>query len=363
MTNIKQQRICLLVHSLDPSRGGGRFALGLSEHLRSEGYQVRVLTTLSAGASPEDALLGPGLVGVISNFYKIREAIRDCDIVHALDPLPYGLLAIVAGVGLKKKRVITAVGSGAVRPLYRLGVASVVRWVYRSMHVRTAISHYVVREIQKKAEALNFLVIVPGIDTSVFDRGATPAYPHPRPYILSVAKVKPRKGVHVALEAFAEVAKVVDAVDYINVGVCEGAYAERIKGSVQELGIESRVLFKERVSDDELKALYRGARAFILLPQDDDHDIEGFGLVYVEAAAFGLPVIGTHNSGAEDALMDGVNGYLIESHDASTAAVRLRSILEDEALRRRLSEASVAFAETLDWKNIVKQYSALYQAL
>lgn len=359
--NPQPLRICLLAHSLDPKRGGGRFALGLSEQLRSEGYEVRVLTALSAGAVPEDTLLGPRLSSILIHFFVIRRAIRSCDIVHALDPLPYGLVAIVAGWGLRKKTVITAIGSGAVRPLYRPVLATLVWWIYRTVDARTAISRYVVREIQKKAPGLNFSVVVPGIDIRLFDRSAVSVPSRPRPYILSVAKVKPRKGVHVALDAFAEIAEAFPELDYINVGVCEGEYAATVKTSVQKRGLGSRVLFKERVSDEELKALYKGARLFVLLPQDDDHDIEGFGLVYVEAAAFGLPVIGTRNSGAEDAVRDGTNGYLVDPQDRAAAAASMRTLLKDKDLHQRFSEASVAFAQSLDWKNIVKQYSAVYQ--
>ena len=88
-------------------------------------------------------------------------------------------------------------------------------------------------------------------------------------------------------------------------------FLAQLEARIAALGLQDAVELLGRVSDEELLRLYHGYAAFWLLPVDDGHQFEGFGLVYWEANACGRPVIGALRSGAEDAIEDGLNGYLV----------------------------------------------------
>ncbi len=355
----------MLTYSLDEKRGGGRFVQGILNELRvDERVTVEVLTSLPSNAPDEDACLPPNIFGLLVNLPKIRRKMRHADVVHAIDLFPFGFIAVFASMGLRKKILLTAIGSASVQPLYRTGLSLLSKYVYRRANITTAISGYVARLIRTKVPNLPVRVIIPGIAYHYFASRTTETVHKPaRPFILSVAKVKPRKGLEVSLRAFAHVARVRSDMDYLIVGVCEGQYFIEIKELTARLGITERVQFLERISDEELVRLYRTAELFLLLPQNVDNDIEGFGLVFVEAAAFGLPVIGTLESGAEDAVLDGKNGYLVPPTDSDQAAEKMLAIIENPELRERLSRASVAFAKACDWKNKITEYSELYELL
>lgn len=354
----------MLTHSLDTKRGGGRLASGLVKHLREqEGFKVTVLTTLSSGNSLEESILFSNPIKLLFSYWRVRRILSTCDIVQALDVFPYGILAVVASIGLRKKIVITAIGSSSIQPLDRPVPLFLSKMAYRRADAVTAISSYVARAITTKVPELPIQVIIPGIEYEYFTGKSGSVSTRERPYILSVAKVKPRKGLHISLRAFEVAARVFPELEYVIVGVCEGSYALEIQALVRELSIEDRVVFMQGISDEELVSLYREAELFMLLPQNDDNDVEGFGLVFVEAAAFGLPVIGAKESGAEDAVLDGENGYLVDPLDFESAGEHIVRIMNDRSLRERFEKRSVEFAEACDWKNIIKRYSALYELL
>ncbi len=356
--------ICLLVHSVDTKQGGGRLAEGFISHMRAEGFNIHALTTLPQGVNAEDAVLSTNPITLIRNASKIRRAMAKADLVHAMDVFPYGIVAAVLNIGLRKPLIIGVIGSASLQPLYRPILAALSRWAYRQADLLTATSFYMARQVHKKMPELKMEVIFPAIDYRYFaERTSSYQLENKRPFVLSVAKVKPRKGLDVSLPAFAQVAAKIPELDYVIVGSCDGEYCREIHQLVKTLGIESRVIFKQKISDEELIALYRGASLFLLLPQNVGNDVEGFGLVFVEAAAFGLPVIGARESGAEDALVDTENGYLVDPHDVDGAATRMLQILEDPALRERFAERSVEFAKEDDWGVIIKKHRALYDTL
>ena len=136
---------------------------------------------------------------------QIRKTIKQCDIVHALDLFPFGIVAIIASLGLGKKIIITTAGTGSIKPLYRPGIAFFSRWALRRANILTAISHYTAREIQKKVPSLNFTIITPGVAYDYFSK-LSPEHPGSvspeTKYILSVGSLVKRKGYHISLPAF-----------------------------------------------------------------------------------------------------------------------------------------------------------------
>ena len=142
-----------------------------------------------------------------------------------------------------------------------------------------------------------------------------------------------------------------------------GSGGPAIRGLVRELGLEDRVVMVKHVPRPFLVGLYRNAELFMLLPYDVDKDVEGFGFVFLEAAAAGLPVIGTRESGAEDALSHGENGFLVPPQDPPAAAEAAIRILSSPELKERFSRASLAFAREMNWERVAAAYHHIYRSL
>jgi len=87
---------------------------------------------------------------------------------------------------------------------------------------------------------------------------------------------------------------------------------------------------------------------------------EGFGLVFLEASACGLPVIGTTGSGVAEAVLDGETGLLVPQGDVPALAEAITRVLTDDDLRARLGAAGRAYAQTQDWAQVAAHVAALY---
>ncbi len=145
-----------------------------------------------------------------------------------------------------------------------------------------------------------------------------------RPYVLTVARLVPRKGVDILVEAFAKL----DQVRFGNlrlVVVGEGPERDTLQRmavhfllnpSTEARNPSNRVVFLGHVSDEDLPFLYTGAELFALTPRSVKGDREGFGIVYIEAGAAGRAVIGTRSGGATEAVVHKATGLLVQPDSA-----------------------------------------------
>jgi len=168
-------------------------------------------------------------------------------------------------------------------------------------------------------------------------------------------------GYEYSISAFAEISKKFPNLKYVIVG--RGPEREALKLQITNYKLQNKIIFLDNLNEDELIALYQNAELFILLPQDIKKDIEGFGLVFLEAAAAGLPVIGTKASSAEDALLDGRNGILAPQKDFNQASDAMVKILSNTELKKSFSQESLKFAKAMNWERVAQQYSSLYHNL
>jgi phosphatidylinositol alpha-1,6-mannosyltransferase len=168
--------------------------------------------------------------------------------------------------------------------------------------------------------------------------------------VLAVARLDPAhayKGVDTLLEAWPRVVEVVPEARLTVIG--DGADRARLQHRADELGIGSAVRFAGRVPDDRLAEEYAKASLFALPGRTrtgSDAEGEGFGLVYVEAGAAGLPVVAGSGGGADDAVEHGVSGLLVDPDDVGAVADAIAHVLTNPELARRLGEGGRRLAET-----------------
>ncbi len=124
-------------------------------------------------------------------------------------------------------------------------------------------------------------------------------------------------------------------------------YEERLKEAASRSGLMVR--FLGRVPDDELARIYSQADVFAMTSIDHRHSVEGFGLVYLEAAAHGLPVVAHAVGGVPEAVIDGVTGLLVPPADRGALGAAFSRLITDADLRRRLGAAGREWSHRNSW--------------
>ena len=169
---------------------------------------------------------------------------------------------------------------------------------------------------------------------------------------VSVCRLLEKKGIGNALRAFARIAgeDASERRDSCFLVIGTGAYEAALVTLAEELGIADRVVFTGHVPDEELVDLYRLGDVFVMpnrkLP---DGDTEGFGLVFLEANACGLPVIAGCDGGSTDAVQDHVNGLVVDGHSVPDIARAMSLLRHDAVLREQLSHRGLELARNASW--------------
>lgn len=181
--------------------------------------------------------------------------------------------------------------------------------------------------------------------------------------LLTVGRLIPRKGQDTVIRILPEVSRHVPVVYWV---AGEGTPVEqrRLERIAQERGVRDRVRFLGAVPDTELPALYRACDVFVMLNRrTPEGDVEGFGMVFLEAGACGRPVVGGASGGAVEAVRHGVTGYLVPEGDEDAAVRDLVSLLEDPQLRERMGEAGRRFAARHAWERRARRVQAVCEML
>lgn len=215
------------------------------------------------------------------------------------------------------------------------GVTGLRRWALERCAMVLCVSRYTAQCLQAQAPRMSpdrFVTFPNALHEDWTRRVALPgdASPVPGRYLLAVSRLEPgerQKGIITTLEAFAAV----DAPDLSLVIAGSGADLGFLRRVAARLGIASRVVFTGAVDDGALLALYRGATAFVLPSAQ-----EGFGIVFLEAMYFGVPVIAAAEKGALDVVQDGVTGLLVPFGDVVALAAAVQRLSADAALHARL---------------------------
>lgn len=169
--------------------------------------------------------------------------------------------------------------------------------------------------------------------------------------VLTVGRLHPRKGQMLTLQALQMLpADVRSRLEYWVVGAqSKGNYEQLLRATAAEQP-ELVVRFFGNLPDDELAGVYDSADIFAMTSVNLDRSIEGFGLVYLEAAAHGLPVVAHDVGGVAEAVMDGVTGLLVPPNRPAQLAAAFEKLIHDADLRKKLGAAGREWAMRNCWK-------------
>jgi phosphatidylinositol alpha-1,6-mannosyltransferase len=344
----------LLVTNDFPPKVGGIQSYLYELWRRLPPEETHVLTTPYTGAADWDAaqpfsiervrrrvlLPAPGLSRRVDAMAREREA----DVIF-LDPvLPLGLVGRRLHAA---PHVLIAHGAEVNVPGRLPGSRTLARRVLRAASGLVAAGEYPARAAARVAgAALPTLVVPPGVDPDRFrllsagDRqrarrrfGIDPD----RPLVFGLSRLVPRKGFDVLIDAVAGL----DPRVQLAVGGA-GRDARRLARRAADRGITDRCTFLGRVPEADLADLYGCADVFAMLCRErwGGLEAEGYGIVFVEAAACGVPSIAGRSGGSHEAVVDGETGFVVDPHDVGGVRAALDRLLGDDALRERLGAAA-----------------------
>jgi phosphatidylinositol alpha-1,6-mannosyltransferase len=370
MTDQKRLHIALLTDTFLPHAGGSRFYYYNLFRRISEHHDVLVLTTKIPGWEDFDAREQTASFRIKRRFKPLRNlsysqlpklagtimralalAVTRPDVLHCGDLYPPGLI----GVMLKRIFGIPFVayshGEDFTLTSGRRFQPKVRNLIYHSADAVIANGTFAEEKLLEIGIPLEKIFkITPGLDTQVFfpqssDELRSRYGLGNELVVMTVARVVPQKGHSRVIRAIAALGNDVPPLKYIIAG--KGSQEKALRELAAELGVQDKVIFAGFIPEAELNLHYNLADV-VVMPnfQTEGGDIEGFGMVFLEANAAGKPVIGGRSGGTADAVADGVTGYLVDSENNEDLIEKLRCLLTDGELRNRMGAAGLRRAQT-----------------
>ncbi|MEY3165935.1 MAG: hypothetical protein RLZZ291_452, partial [Actinomycetota bacterium] len=212
-------------------------------------------------------------------------------------------------------------------------------------------------------DASKLIRVAPGIDTDHFSPCDSMSLRQrhglgSRPTIVSVGRLVHRKGQDRLIEALPKVLESIPDAALVLVG--EGPYRKHLDGLVNKYDLSGNVFFIGRINFAELPN-YIGMGDVFAMPSRSrlfGLEVEGLGIVYLEASSCGLPVIGGSSGGAPDAVLDGETGYVVDGNDLTAISTQIVRLLSDEKLRKEMGGRGRKWAiENWRWEIWSKEFN------
>jgi len=369
-------RILLISESFGSPGGWATYAKNLAAGLKQQGHNVMIYSAESAGVfpalpSPIQTLSHPFRTLVRS--WRLRSALQKFppDVIH-ITTEPYALLTALWPRALLKRTVMTIHGSYGVRLLQRWTSRHMLKRAFANLPAFITVSAYtkkrVGEELSRRTTAglaqkflTNAQVIYNAIEKPQSTAQKTKG-PQELRQILLIGPVKPRKGVLEAVEACALYRQKYGTPFVLRIiGTKEDSpYTQRVQQRMRELRLQDCIRFEGVLSAEKLTEAYGTADLLLLPTRTTENTFEGFGLVYIEAASYGVPSIGPDDSGAAEAVDEGRSGYRVHPTDATAIAERMHWILDEHRIS---PETCRAWAERFSIQNMTKAMDNLYGTL
>jgi phosphatidyl-myo-inositol dimannoside synthase len=361
---VNERRTLIVTNDFPPRQGGIQsFVHGLA--VRQPPGSVVVYASDHPGSAAFDAaqpfpvLRHP--TGLLVPTPAVRRravaALREfgCTAVWFGAAAPLGLLAPALRAAGAQRVVATTHGHEAGWAMLP-GARAALRRIGEGCDVVTYLGEYFRARLQSTlGRSAELVQLTPGVDTETFrpdvDGSAVRARHGltDRPVIVCVSRLVPRKGQDTLIHAMPLVRHRVPDAALLLVG--GGRYREELETLARSLGVADAVRFSGGVPHEELPAHFTAGDVFAMPCRTRRRglDVEGLGIVFLEASAAGLPVVVGDSGGAPDAVRHGETGFVVDGRDVGAVADRLVQLLTDDRLRARMGAAGRAWVER-DWR-------------
>ena len=290
------------------------------------------------------------------------------DLVHVGDP-------IVSPIGWILKKIFRVPVVGTVHGLDVTYPNPVYQWLVprllRALDSVVCISHSTYRECLERGIPADICAIIPPgvtVPSVRLDRDTARQWLEEVverdlqgvAVLLTVGRLVPRKGVAWFVESvWPRVLRGGGDVCYVVVG--RGPDEERVRALMARPEVAGKSHMLGRVSEGDLARVYAAADLFVMANTRTPGDMEGFGLVALEAAAYGVPVLAADLEGIQDAVVSGKTGCLLQSGDADVWVEGVLKMLSDPTGLQKMSRlAYAAVQERFTWANMADAYHALF---
>lgn len=265
------------------------------------------------------------------------------DLIECGQALPFGLIAWVFKRAFGVPYLVWIYGREILKPQQYPVMRCILRSVLQEAILVISISESTRQAaIQIGVSSGGVRVIYPPVDTHRFHPDIDGSWVIARhglqgkKVILTVSRLVPRKGIDTVIRAIPAILEAVPNAVYVIVG--EGPDRRRLESLAQGLGVADYVHFVGSVDDRVLPAYYAACDVFVMVSRSipEAGEVEGFGIVYLEAGACGKPVVAGRSGGVAEALQDGISGLLVDPSDVSAVGDAVIRLLQDSALAVRL---------------------------
>jgi phosphatidylinositol alpha-1,6-mannosyltransferase len=281
--------------------------------------------------------------------------------IHCMKVLPEGAVAWalwhIAGVPY----LLYAHGEEIQMRLTSRKLARLIPILYRDATAIIANSYHTKQllvDIGVRSERIH--VIHPGVDASAFHADGTASLAIRQRHnlsnafvLLTVGRLQRRKGQDMVIKALPLIRRRCPTVKYLIVGA--GQELKALQQLAREKEVSDAVVFVGEVADDERAAYYAACDVFLMPNRQVGADIEGFGMVFLEAGAAGKPVIGGRSGGTGEAIQQGVTGMLVDGESTEAIAAAVVDLLRNPGKSRAMGECGRQRVETaFSWDRIVE---------
>jgi glycosyltransferase involved in cell wall biosynthesis len=343
-------KVLFLTNNLRGADGWSRYSLDFITSLQGAGVEVLCLVNEESGhtcikevgllRSPLEYLFNPVKSFLVAR--KINKIIKDYspDIVHFLVE-PY--VTILPFLSFKKQKTfLTVHGTYSYIPAlfggFKLRLVKVFYdIIYKRVDSIIAVSNYTKKYLQTYFKSEKISIVNNGVSLGNYGVISTNQKNKHKNKILFIGAIKKRKGV---VEAVRGLKKYYDnySKDFIYeiVGSFKEGdnYYKEVLKTIKECDLVDNVFLRGKVAaGNDLEKCYLDADLFLMTPLNNGAEFEGFGLVYLEANAHGVPTIGSWGCGAEDAIIDGSTGYLVDPNRPDDIAHKIDTILNKSTIK------------------------------
>jgi phosphatidyl-myo-inositol dimannoside synthase len=355
----------LLVTNDFPPRAGGIQSFVHNLTLRLDPGSIVVYASTWPGADRFDSAQPFPVVREDSRMLLPTPAVADravrlardhgCDTVLFGAAAPLGLLAprLRRDAGIRRAVALTHghEAGWAVVP----GARAVLRRIGRGMDVVTYLGEYTRRRLAPVLDGCDLRQLAPGVDVDAFHPevdGVPVRRRHGllnRPVVVCVSRLVPRKGQDVLIRALPRLRRRVADTALLLVG--DGRDRARLERLARRCGVADHVIFTGTVPWEEVPMHFAAGDVYAMpcRTRRGGLDVEGLGIVYLEASATGLPVVAGASGGAPDAVREGETGYVVDGRAPDAVGDRLGDLLEDRTSADRMGAAGRAWVEA-QWR-------------
>jgi phosphatidylinositol alpha-1,6-mannosyltransferase len=360
----------LLLSELYPPAIGGSAVLFGEIYPRLDNIPFTVLSE-GVGMNEEYGIRNPrSLWQYLRLAARLRVAARGVKMVHCARALPEGVATWLCRRSGGPRYAVWAHGEDISIALTSRELTLLARTVYAGAEMVFANSvntRRMLRELGVPGDRIE--LVYPGVDTQRFrpDIDATEIRGRLAPggemVLLSVGRLQTRKGHDLMIRAVGHLTRQNRrSLRYVIVG--NGQERARLDALVDECGVRAYVTFIGEVPAEVLPKYFAACDIFVLPNRIEHGDVEGFGIVFLEAAASGKPAVGGNSGGVPEAVADGVTGLLVGGTDAEELATTIGRLMDSEPLRRGLGEAGRArTVREFGWESAAARVSAVHRRL